>query len=336
LERMSRAKRFASSCLRPLLQGTSPAGRIHAGWKWDTSTGRLVSRSPNLQNLPATGEAGYNVRKAFCAPPGCVLIRADYAQLELCVLAHVSNCASMVSKLHRGSDFHSEVAAEMFPEIQEAIQRGEAVVSAQDPRRLGVGGEEPLPTVKERFPVLRSQAKAINFGIIYGLAPASLAEDLKIEKEAAKAMMERWFEAKPGVARWIAKVKREGMREQRVLSLLGRWRNLPLLRRDAEPMYRNRSERAAVNFGIQGSAADIVTAAMLRLWKDACLQELGFRLVMQVHDEFVLEGPEGHAQQALDRTAELMRRPFDLHNADFKFRVPLVVDARVCRTLGDE
>jgi DNA polymerase I-like protein with 3'-5' exonuclease and polymerase domains len=283
LLQLSDAKRIKAKLagyIRPLLEHCTTTGRIHPRWNFDTSTGRLACRGPNLQNLPTVSSDDYQLRDAFRPAPGNRLVIADYSQLELRILAHVANCRGMIKKFARGGDYHSEVAVEMFPHIQQAIAKGDVVVNE------GTG----KPTVKERFSPERSQAKAINFGIVYGQTAHSLAEVLGVSKEEAEALIETWFKRKPEVKKWMKCVVQDGFSDQRVLSLLGRWRNLPFLTKTAEPRDMFRSQRAAANFVIQGSAADIMIAAMLRLWRHARLKDLGFRLVLQVHDEFVWRG----------------------------------------------
>lgn len=319
LRSANQASRILTGFARPLQNRVSAAGRIHPSWKFETSTGRLACREPNLQNLPSSGTDKYGIRKAFRAGPGNVFVIADYSQLELRVLAHMSKCPIMIKNLTEGGDFHSEVAAELYPHIRKEINNGNVATVA--------GGT--IPSVKSIFPKERSSAKAINFGIIYGMTAGSLAEDLNISKDQAEKLMDKWLDAKPTVRRWLREVKAQSQQTQRSLSLLGRWRNFPLLDDRASHFYKWRSLRAAVNFGIQGSAADIVLAAMLRLWKNAELEKLGFRMVMQVHDEIVLEGPEANAEEAKRIVEKAMMNPFEEKNPDFIFMVPLEVDIGV-------
>lgn len=328
LQAAARNKVSLTGFVLPLKQHSAKTGRIHPSWQLDTSTGRLACRSPNLQNLPQVGQDPLKVRAAFQPREGKVFIIADYAQLELKVLAHVTNCETMIKKFHEGGDFHSETALEMFAHIAEAVEKGEVALCEQEAKRLGV------PCVRQAFSSERSKAKAVNFGVVYGMSPMSLAEDLGIPKEEAESLMERWFASKPEVRAWIQEVRNFTRHKQRATSLLGRWRTLPLAAREAMPAHQSRSLRAAVNFGIQGSAADIVMAAMLRVWQSKMLKELGFKLVMQVHDELVLEGPEEHAQGALELVREAMENPFK--EQQFQLRVPLTVDAVVARSLADK
>lgn len=334
LSKMPQISSLISGFVEPLLERAGETQRIHPSWQFDTSTGRLACRKPNLQNLPSPQQERYGVRDAFRARPGHIFVIADYAQLELCILAHMAGCPSMIEKLGRGGDYHSEVAAEIFPEVREAVAREEVVISSGGDGGNQGGGpaRAALPTVKERFAAERSKSKAINFGIVFGKTSQSLAEDLGIEAGDAKQLMNAWFDSKPGVRTWIEEVTETAEKEQRAVSLLGRWRTLPLL---GKKMYKSKSVRAAVNFGIQGSAADVVVAAMLRLWRDARLEALGFRLVMQVHDEFVLEGPTQSADEALGIITEVMEAPFQEWCPDFRLSVPLRVDARIRPSLGD-
>jgi DNA polymerase-1 len=323
-------KAFLAGFAQPLQEYARPTGRIHPQWKFDTSTGRLACRKPNLQNLPARQRDTFSLRSAFEASPGNSLVVADYSQLELRVLAHVTNCSSMIDKLSKGGDYHSEVTMEMFRHVDEAVRHGDVVV---DNRALDTSCSDArgLPTIKEKFGIERNQAKAVNFGIVFGMEAASLAEDLGIEPHQAEDLIEAWYRSKPEVKRWRQQTIRESSKSHQALSLLGRWRTLPLI--DAAiPKWRRRSERAAVNFAIQGSSADVVLAAMLRIWKSPELRDLGFRMVLQVHDEFVLEGPEAFAVEASELVQNYMLEPFKDHQPDFQFKVPLTSDVAVGRS----
>jgi len=328
LRAATKAKAMLSGFARPLQRHATEAGRIHPSWQFDTATGRLACRSPNLQNLPSIGQDKYRIRHAIQAVKGKAFVIADYSQLELRVLAHVSECKTMIEKLSKGGDYHSEVAAEMFPHVHKALRLGEVTISE--------GGAEQKPTVKSLFAKERSSAKAINFGIMYGMSAVTLAEELGIETHDAEMLMEAWYKTKPEVRKWQLNVQADSKRTKRAVSLLGRWRMLPLLDEQASFTHRFRSMRAAVNFGVQGSAADIVLAAMLRLWREPRLKELGYRIVMQVHDEFVLEGPEAHAQKAASIVKEVMMNPFSEKSPDFSFRLPLEVDVATGYSLADK
>merc|ERR1712222_311388 len=162
------------------------------------------------------------------------------------------------------------------------------------------GNTQGIPTVQDAFGRERSKAKAINFGIVYGKTATSLKEDMELStKEEAEDLVEEWYRQKPEVREWTRAVKQEAHEKGRATSILGRWRQLPLIK---DPQFRSRSERAAVNFGIQGSSSDIVMGAMLQLWRHPSLHHMGFRTVLQIHDEFVLEGPAQHA----DTTKEVV------------------------------
>jgi len=322
-------KNMLSNSVQPLKEKAleSSSSRVHSGWVLDTATGRLASRQPNLQNLPREDSAG--VRASIKPLPGCSLIILDYSQLELRVLAHVSQCQSMADRLSMGGDYHSEVAVEMFDELKRAVANGEVVTSRSD--------DKPgVPTVKDKFPHLRSQAKAINFGIVYGKTARTLAEDLLITEAEAECLIEKWFKTKPGVEKWITKQREDGQRDKKVFSLFGRPRHQPFLAEEAPLDLQRRSMRAATNFGIQGSAADIVTLAMLQIWKDETLKKLGFKLVMQVHDEFVLEGPTKHAKKAGEIVVKIMKSPFAKHNKYYQMTPVLEVDWAIAQSLAEK
>eukprot|EP00448_Togula_jolla_P018526 CAMPEP_0170583406 /NCGR_PEP_ID=MMETSP0224-20130122/8115_1 /TAXON_ID=285029 /ORGANISM="Togula jolla, Strain CCCM 725" /LENGTH=849 /DNA_ID=CAMNT_0010906725 /DNA_START=79 /DNA_END=2629 /DNA_ORIENTATION=- len=322
----SKTRSLLSNFARPLQRHASEDGRIHPSWNFDTATGRLACRQPNLQNLPVSAADKYAVRGAFCAAPGMSLVIADYSQLELRVLGHMSNCQNMIEKLTRGGDYHSEVAVEMFPYIKKMLNEGKVSLSSD---------KKGVPSVKALFTTERGQAKAINFGIVYGKEAPSLAEDLDITTREAEKLVEAWFASKPAVKKWRQNIMNEVTQTGMVSSLLGRVRTMPFASRSSPPSLRRRSLRAAVNFGIQGSAADIVLGASLRLSRNERLAQLGFRVVLQVHDEFVLEGPEDAAPEADELVKELMMEPFKEDSPQFSLRVPLIVDSRIARSLGD-
>lgn len=336
LAELRKVKHTLAGVVEPMLEFGRTTGRIHPCWEWDTSTGRLACRSPNLQNLPAVrANDSYRLRDAFRAVPGNVLVVADYSQLELRVLAHIAGCHTMIEKFKKGGDYHSECAVEMFTHVREAVSRGEVVTNE--------GDASGKPTVKDVFGKERGKAKAVNFGIIYGMGPNSLAETLNVDKAEARELIDLWLSTKPEVTRLKQQIERTGLRTQHSVSILGRQRHLPFLgpHDDRAPitqadqaMYRSKALRAAVNFAIQGSGADIVLAAMLQLWKDRWLQERGFKIVMQVHDEFVLEGPEEFGSEAAEVVRDVMMNPFRVYNPYFKFKVPLVVDVGVGSSFG--
>jgi len=315
-----RSSRVLSSILSPL-RDRSNGGRVHASFAPDTATGRLVCRRPNLQNQPASSRDIFKIRDAFTADSGKTLLVADYSQLELRVLAHLSGCKKMIEKLEKKGDLHSETAVEVFPHVKEALESGEVVLV-----RKGEGGP---PSVQDRFHFERSAGKVINFSIAYGKTAETLAEDLNVDPETASGYMDRWYETNWEVFEWKKRTIANAKQTLTASSLLGRQRYLPHIR-DWSGFSRLKSERAAVNHCVQGSAADLVMAAMLRVENDREMgDELGFRLVLQVHDELVLEGPAENAEKARRRLVALMAHPFADWWPNFSFRVPLEVDAKI-------
>ena len=291
--------------------------RLHCSLSLDTSTGRLVSRKPNLQNPPTN-----DLRKAFKAGRGDPilgqnqLIVADYSQLELRILAHVSNCESMIKNLNSGGDYHSQTAVDMFPEIAALVKSGEIAIN----------------DVKGRFGTQRAYAKTLNFSIVYGKSVKSLAEDLKVSVQQASDLLDKWFSTKQEVKRWKERIIATAKQTNFAHSLLGRPRYFPHI---GDPRLGKRSERAAVNHCIQGSAADIALCAMLRVREDQLLKKFGFHMVLQVHDEFILDGPACYAEEGKERLKELMQNPFAFINPDYRFKVPMLVDADIGDTWAD-
>jgi DNA polymerase-1 len=237
-------------------------GRIHTTYNQAlTATGRLSSSDPNLQNIPAKSEIGLRIRAAFKAEPGCRLVSADYSQIELRVMAHFSEDQALIKAFERDDDIHAQTAAEIF-------------------------GLEPGQVP----PDLRRQAKTINFGIIYGQGAFGLSKQLNITQGMAKDFIDRYFQRFPGVRTYMEKTCIEAAQKGYVTTLFGRRRYLPALS-SLGPAKRE-AERMAINTPIQGTAADIIKMAMLRV--DQALRQMALKskIIIQVHDELVLEVPE--------------------------------------------
>ena len=268
----------------------SSTGRLHTTFiQTGTATGRLASVNPNLQNIPVRTELGRQIRAAFIAEPGYVLIAADYSQIELRLLAHYSRDPLLVEAYRRGDDIHTLTASQVF-------------------------GVPPLMVNSEH----RRQAKVVNFGIVYGLSPFGLSQNLGIEKSEAKRFIDAYFEKYSGVRKFIDKTLDEARREQKVRTLFGRIRPIPDINSKNANM-RGFAERTAVNTPLQGTAADLIKMAMIRI--DAALREqkLKSRMTLQVHDELVFEVPEKEVDQMRPLIREQMENVHPLS-------VPLLVE----------
>eukprot|EP00929_Paragymnodinium_shiwhaense_P118356 TRINITY_DN90289_c0_g1_i1.p1 TRINITY_DN90289_c0_g1~~TRINITY_DN90289_c0_g1_i1.p1 ORF type:complete len:1117 (-),score=248.73 TRINITY_DN90289_c0_g1_i1:158-3481(-) len=334
--------KMLSTFLESLPDHIDDRGRIHSCLSIGTGTGRLSSRSPNLQQQPALSKDRYGVRTAYAAKAGCKLVVADYGQLEVRVLAHMTNNSIMIDALKHDCDLHSQTAAAMFDEVKEAVERGEVAIEA---------GDHNLPLVKEKFAAHRRNAKAVSFGIMYGLTKFGLSKQLDCTPEEAQATIDKWYASNPQVRVWQDKLKertqrlaRKGLSQSMVPmchipTLRGRWRRIYGYSEKAPPRSHRRlsteyhaAERKVINGPIQGGSSDIVIEAMLKVHHDEALRKLGFFMVLQIHDELVLEGPEEHAEEALERLRELMEHPF----LDGKeLRVPLPVDACIVQNWGE-
>lgn len=284
-------------------------GRIHPSLSLDTSTGRLACKKPNLHNPPNASDT-LGVRAVFTAPGDDVLIVADYSQLELRILAHVTSCESMIRSLNAGGDYHSWTAVDMFPHVRNAVETNACSIHE----------------VKQKYPAERSKAKAVNFSIAYGKCARSIAEDMDCQLAEAEQLLTTWYATKPEVAAWKTDTVFRARVAKKVESILGRTRDIPHI---DNKLWKGRSERAAVNHCIQGSAADIAICAMIQIGQSEELKRLGFRLLMQIHDEFILQGPQAHAEAAKTILVDLMQNPFRMMNPDFKFKVRLEVDAGI-------
>lgn len=246
----------------------SDSGRIHTSYNQTVAvTGRLSSSEPNLQNIPVRTKEGREIRRAFVADPGCLLISADYSQIELRILAHYSEDEALTNAFRNGEDIHLRTAAEIF-------------------------GVNPEAVTAE----MRRQAKTINFGIIYGMSGFRLAKDLGIPQKTAKQIIERYFERYHGVRSYMAEKPEEGRQRGFVTTLFNRKRFLPDLH-SRNRNVRQFAERTAINTPIQGSAADIIKLAMIRI--DSVLERgaLPARMIMQVHDELIFEVEASAAEE---------------------------------------
>ncbi len=271
-------------------------GRVHTSYnQTGTVTGRLSSSNPNLQNIPIRTEEGRRVRRAFIAQPGWKLIGADYSQIELRVMAHVSGDEGLLEAFTRGEDIHTSTAAAIF-DVSPAEVTGE----------------------------MRRQAKAVNFGLIYGQGVYGLAAQLGISNAAAEAFIQRYFQRFPKVRETMERLEREAVERGYVTTLLGRRRYFPELAPGAHtpPQQRQAALRMAINTPIQGTAADIIKLAMVRLHRYLHAAQLATRIILQVHDELVLEAPEAEVERATALLRDAMEHAYPL-------AVPLVVDVQV-------
>ncbi len=268
-------------------------GRLHTTFNQTaTATGRLSSTNPNLQNIPIRTEEGRPIRSCFVAPRGQRLLSADYNQIELRILAQIAGEDALREIFARGEDIHAATAAEVLGSDPEEVSPGE-----------------------------RSKAKMVNYGIAYGLSAYGLSERLNIEQEEAAAYIERYFERFPAVKRYIDETIEAAKRDGYVSTLLGRRRPIPELR-SGRPQTRSQGERLAVNMPIQGTSADIIKLAMVRAHRALAESKLETRLVLQIHDELLFEGPEAEMEAA----GELVEREMC---AAFELDPPLAVDVGV-------
>jgi DNA polymerase-1 len=268
-------------------------GRVHTTFNQvGTATGRLSSTNPNLQNIPIRTELGREIRAAFIAAPGCVLLSADYSQIELRLLAHFSEDPLLVRAYQTGQDIHTLTAAEVF----------------------GV----PAETMSKET---RNRAKAVNFGIVYGISPFGLAAQLGIEQHEARLYIETYFERYAGVRSYIDRMLEETRREQMVRTIFGRVRPIPDIQsRNANQ--RGFAERTAINTPLQGTAADLIKLAMIRIDRRLADQKLKARMTLQVHDELVFDVPEDEIEPVSAMVRHEMEHVIDLS-------VPLVADVGV-------
>ena len=288
-----------STYVEGLTRVIGPDGRIHTSFQNTvTATGRLSSTEPNLQNIPVRTPLGAEMRKMFGAPEGCVLVDADYSQIELRLLAHMSGDSAMIDAFNDRVDIHTVTASQVF----------------------GVGVDEVTPD-------MRRTAKAVNFGIVYGISAFSLSEDIHVSVAQAKAYMEKYFEHYSGVRAYMDRVVEQGREDGYVATLYGRRRWLPELK-SSNFNTRAFGERVALNMPIQGTAADVIKLAMLRVDEALRREGLAARLVLQVHDELIVECPEEEAETVRALLAREME-------GVAKLSVSLAADAKIGKTWAD-
>ena len=266
-------------------------GRLHTSFNQTvTATGRLSSTDPNLQNIPVRTDMGRRLRKAFCASPGCVLLAADYSQIELRVLAHISDDKVLQQSFFNNEDIHARTAAEVLGIDMQAVT-----------------------------PEQRRNAKAVNFGIVYGISDFGLSQDLGISRAEAKAYIEAYLQRYDGVRHYMKNIVEQGREHGYVQTLCGRKRWLPDLH-SRNFNLRSFAERTALNTPIQGTAADIIKLAMLKVAADMQAAGMKSKMLLQVHDELVVEIAPGE----LVEVREIVEREMD---ASISLRVPLEVSA---------
>ncbi|MBE7015368.1 MAG: DNA polymerase I [Ruminococcaceae bacterium] len=290
LEYRSLAKLKSTYCDGLMAVINPNTGRIHSVFNQTvTVTGRISSTEPNMQNIPTRTELGSQIRKMFVAKPGCVLIDADYSQIELRVLAHIAKDETMINAFKNNEDIHSVTASQV----------------------LGIPQSE---VTKEQ----RSSAKAVNFGIVYGIGEYSLSQDLKISVKQAKAYIESYLQKYNGVREYMENIKADAKEKGYVTTMMNRIRYVPEIT-SSNFQTRSFGERVALNTPIQGSAADIIKLAMVRIYKKLKDGGFGAKLILQVHDELIIESPREEVEAVSKILSEEMEKAVTLS-------VPLVVD----------
>jgi len=268
-------------------------GRIHTSFnQTGAATGRLSSSDPNLQNIPIRTPRGEAIRRAFVAAPGCVLVTADYSQIELRLLAHLSGDPAFLRAFEQGGDIHRQTAAIIFGVAQDQVT-----------------------------PEMRARAKTINFGTIYGQGPFALSRQLGISQDQAKEFIAQYFTRFAGVRAWLDRTVATAREKGYVETIFGRRRYIPELR-DRNFNIRAFGERTATNSPLQGSAADLIKIAMIRIAQGFREQHLAARMLLQVHDELVVEVPQAEQGNA----GELVKRHME---TAAELRIPLVVSVGV-------
>ena len=272
-------------------------GRIHTSYAQAiASTGRLSSNDPNLQNIPIRTEEGRKIREAFVAEAGCKLLSVDYSQIELRLAAEIADIDSLRQAFLEGQDIHAITASQVFGVPVEGMDH-----------------------------MIRRQAKAINFGIIYGISAFGLANNLRIPQNEARQYIAAYFERYPGIKAYMERAKADCKKHGFVTTLFGRKIHIPAIG-EKNPARKNFGERAAINAPIQGTAADVIKRAMIRVPRALDSARLDAKMLLQVHDELLFEVPEAQVEETTAVVREVMETACD---PALKLSVPLVADAGV-------
>jgi DNA polymerase I len=274
-------------------------GRIHTSFNQTrTTTGRLSSSDPNMQNIPVRGELGGQVRQAFIAPPGSYLLAGDYSQIDLRALAHLSQDEKLLEAFRGDADIHAATASLLF-----AVESRQVTAD------------------------MRRSAKTINFGVIYGMSDYGLEQATEFSREEAGRFIKAYFEKYPGVRKYLDETKAKARRDGYVETLLGRRRYIPDIN-SANRQVREAAERMAINMPVQGTSADIIKVAMINLYREMENRKLQSKMLLQVHDELVFEVPDGELEEMRSLVCEVMP-------AAIKLDVPLKVDTKVGKNWGE-
>jgi len=293
IERWRELTKLAQTYLDALPLLIDSSGRIHTTFNQTAATtGRLSSNNPNLQNIPIRTPLGREIRACFVAEAGDLLVSADYSQVELRLLAHIAGEDALKEIFRKGEDVHTATACRVFGVTPEQIDPG-----------------------------MRSKSKMINYGIVYGLSAWGMADRLDIPQEEAEEFIQRYMSGFPAVARWIEETIEQGTEHGYVSTLFGRRRQVPELRARRWEL-RKQGERFAVNMVIQGTAADIIKVAMVRCEQALEREGLKSRMILQIHDELLFEGPADEAEQVKQIAIEQMSGAFEMDP-------PLAVDAGI-------
>ncbi|MBA7527574.1 DNA polymerase I [subsurface metagenome] len=274
-------------------------GRVHTSFNQTrTATGRLSSSEPNLQNIPVRGELGKEVRQAFIAPPGSLLMAGDYSQIDLRALAHLSQDPSLLAAFHNDEDIHSATAAQLF----------------------GVDARQVTPD-------MRRLAKTVNFGVIYGMSDYGLEQATELSREEAAQFIASYFEKYPGVKQYLESTKEQARNAGYVQTLLGRRRSIPEIN-SSNRQVREAAERMAINMPVQGTSADIIKVAMINLYREMDKRQLKSKMLLQVHDELVFEVSEVELEEMHQLVPQAMSTALELS-------IPLKVDTKTGSNWGE-
>ncbi|MBR1764816.1 MAG: DNA polymerase I [Ruminococcus sp.] len=291
--------KLSSTYVEGLLKEIREDGRVHSVFKQtETRTGRISSAEPNMQNIPVRKELGRNMRKFFIAEDGCTLVDADYSQIELRVLASVCGDENMQEAFREGRDIHLSTAAQVFDMPEDFVT-----------------------------PEMRSAAKAVNFGIIYGIGAFSLSKDIGVSFGEAKRYIRNYLNNFPKVSEFMDKVVEDGMRDGYVTTIFGRRRNIPELK-SSNKAVQAFGKRAAMNAPIQGAAADIIKIAMVAVYRRLKAEGLDARLILQVHDELIIECRE----ELAEKVSEILKEEME---SAVKLAVPMTADVHTGRSWYD-
>lgn len=316
-----RTEDILESFIKPLQRNADGESRVHCIMNFSTDSGRLSTSRPNLTMLPNKANDQYKIRQSIEAANGNKLIVADYKQLELRIMAHLANCTSMIEDFKEGGDFHIRTAMIMFDYIMKDFRQGKVVLD-----RSETGSDSiDAPLISDKYPIEVKKAKSMNYSIAYGKDESGLAYNWSCSESDVEYISRAWHKSRKEIKKWQNDIKNESSDRGYTTSLIGRRLSLEKYLKFDNWKIRAAFGRAAIKGTVESGGADIIIGAMVKIYRNKTIKDLGWQIVHQMHDEIILEGPQEHANIVNDLIKYIMRHPLDID-----LKVALEVDSCVC------